>query len=134
MAGNIPSMCLPLFFPLSLSAKMLPNPPHVSDGVIFGLKNAGSRISNGDGKFETVFGLILQFAIFVELVQPSSPIPDRNSKLVVGWNIFGDFAVSYYTAACLAKNAGAKRLPVLHVRMLEDDDPDAYWHKREWGD
>ena len=46
---------------------MLANPSHVSNGIIFGLKNAGSRISNGDGKFKSIFGLVPEFAVLVEL-------------------------------------------------------------------
>src|SRR5437762_13207579 len=70
MAGNISSMCPPLLFPLSLFSKMLANPSHVSNGVIFSLKNAGTHIGNGDGKFKSILGLVPEFAIFVEL-EPS---------------------------------------------------------------
>ena len=46
---------------------MLANPSHESNGLIFSPKNAGSRIDDGDGKFKSIFGLVPEFAIFVEL-------------------------------------------------------------------
>jgi hypothetical protein len=60
-------MCLPFFFPLSLFSKVLPNPSHVSNGVVFRTKNTGTSISNGDGEFKPIVGLIPKFTIFVKL-------------------------------------------------------------------